>query len=110
MSAQDIATHFVKHYFGLFDGGNRAQLGSLYRDQSMLSFEGEAFKGVQQIINKLTNLKFQKSQHSVNNMLVQDTGDGGMMILVIGSIKVDDSPNSIKFSQNFLIMKDGNSF
>jgi Nuclear transport factor 2 (NTF2) domain len=50
----DIASHFVGTYYQLFDGNQRDQLGGLYQEESMLSFEGEKFQGPVDIQKKLT--------------------------------------------------------
>lgn len=47
-----IAKAFVSHYYTTFDG-NRANLGSLYQDNSMLTFEGERFQGRDNIVKKI---------------------------------------------------------
>lgn len=39
---------FTDHYYSTFDT-NRAALGALYQEQSLLSFEGQKFQGTQQV-------------------------------------------------------------
>ncbi len=45
MDFVSIGQQFVQHYYNVFDT-NRPQLKELYTDDSMLSFEGDQFKGV----------------------------------------------------------------
>ncbi|RKO94929.1 nuclear transport factor 2, partial [Caulochytrium protostelioides] len=47
-----IAKQFVDYYYQTFDS-NRNALGALYKDVSMLTFEGQPFQGVQAISEKL---------------------------------------------------------
>jgi hypothetical protein len=47
-----IAKAFVGHYYTTFDS-NRANLVSLYQDNSMLTFEGERFMGREAILKKI---------------------------------------------------------
>jgi hypothetical protein len=48
-----VANAFVTHYYTLFDS-SRGALKGLYRDGSILSFEGELFVGAEAIATKLT--------------------------------------------------------
>eukprot|EP00166_Cyanidium_caldarium_P001333 ctg_1671.g458 len=59
-----VAEAFVTHYYAVFDA-DRSQLSSLYREPSMLTFEGTACMGPQAIVQKLVSLPFQKVQHQV---------------------------------------------
>jgi hypothetical protein len=54
MDFSAIGSQFVQHYYSVFDT-NRPQLKELYTDDSMLSFEGEQFKGIAQIIEKFSS-------------------------------------------------------
>ena len=49
---QQVGEAFVSHYYQNFDS-NRGGLGPLYRDNSMLTFEGEQVMGAQNIVQKL---------------------------------------------------------
>ena len=49
----EIGKAFSEHYYNTFDS-NRANLQTLYTDQSMLTFENEQFMGMQAIMTKLT--------------------------------------------------------
>lgn len=43
-----MAQAFTDHYYNTFDT-NRQGLVGLYQDQSLLTFEGQKFQGVQQV-------------------------------------------------------------
>lgn len=49
----EIGPAFAQHYYTTFDG-NRAQLQTLYKENSLLTFENEQFMGMQAIMTKLT--------------------------------------------------------
>lgn len=51
MDFNTIGSQFLSAYYNKFDK-ERDKLGTLYRDVSMLSFEGEQYKGVQSILQK----------------------------------------------------------
>lgn len=55
MDANEVAKAFVEHYYSTFDT-NRAGLGNLYQEGSMLTFEGIKTQGSQNIVTKLTSL------------------------------------------------------
>jgi hypothetical protein len=48
----DIAKQFCDFYYQTFDA-DRKQLGPLYRDQSMLTYESSSVQGVAAIVDKL---------------------------------------------------------
>lgn len=52
MSFEQVGKQFVEHYYNTFDS-NRVGLAGLYIEQSMMTYEGEQFLGVQQIMEKL---------------------------------------------------------
>ncbi|KAH6894304.1 nuclear transport factor 2 [Thelonectria olida] len=100
-----VANQFILFYYQKFDE-NRAELGSLYRDDSMLTFESESRQGVQSIVDKLTSLQFQKVRHSVSTKDAQPNGRNGVVLLVTGHLFVDDSENPLGFSQCFQLQQD----
>ncbi|ONK77824.1 uncharacterized protein A4U43_C02F11110 [Asparagus officinalis] len=59
MDPDALAKAFVEHYYRTFDS-NRAGLGNLYQESSMLTFEGAKTQGAQAIVAKLVGLPFQQ--------------------------------------------------
>ncbi|KAK0523825.1 Nuclear transport factor 2 [Tilletia horrida] len=109
MDMNSIAQQFTDFYYNTFDT-NRAQLGALYRDNSMLTFEGAPFQGTQNIVEKLTSLAFQKVIHKVGTRDVQPTGAdaSSLFVLVTGALIVDDdAEHPMNFSQAFTLAPDG---
>lgn len=49
----DVAKQFCDFYYQTFDA-DRKQLGPLYRDQSMLTYESSSVQGVAAIVEKLS--------------------------------------------------------
>ena len=49
---ETVGKQFIAHYYNQFDT-DRSQLGPLYNDESMLTFEGEQFLGKDKIGEKL---------------------------------------------------------
>ena len=52
---EEVGKQFVAHYYNVFDT-QRSELGVLYTDESMLTFEGDQFKGIQAIGEKYGGL------------------------------------------------------
>ena len=48
---------FSDHYYATFDS-NRAALAGLYKDDAILSFEGQKVQGQSAVMQKLTSLPF----------------------------------------------------
>ncbi|KAE8212103.1 hypothetical protein CF319_g5336 [Tilletia indica] len=108
MNMDTIATEFTNFYYQTFDS-NRAQLASLYRPNSMLTFEGQPFQGTESIVEKLVSLPFQKVAHQVATRDVQPTGSdqSSLFVLVTGHLVVDDGEHPMSYTQAFTLAPDG---
>ncbi|KAI9433827.1 nuclear transport factor 2 [Lactarius indigo] len=106
-----IAKQFTDFYYTTFDS-NRASLAPLYRDTSMLTFEGTQIQGTSQIVEKLTSLPFAKVQHKVTTLDAQPSNPTvpSLVVSVTGLLVVDDSPNPLQFSQVFQLIPEGGSY
>ena len=51
MSAEDIATAFVSHFYTTLDS-NPPALAGIYQPQSTMTFEGQKFDGPEKIVGK----------------------------------------------------------
>ncbi|OAY65098.1 Nuclear transport factor 2 [Ananas comosus] len=101
MDPDGVARAFVEHYYRTFDG-NRAALGGLYQEGSMLTFEGDKIQGAQSIVAKLTSLPFQQCLHHISTVDCQPSGpQGGMLVFVSGAIQLAGENHQLKFSQGF---------
>ncbi|RWW34187.1 hypothetical protein BHE74_00022217 [Ensete ventricosum] len=99
MDPEAVAKAFVDHYYRTFDG-NRAALGGLYHDASMLTFEGDKIQGAAAIVAKLTSLPFQQCAHAISTVDFQPSGPaGGMLVFVSGSLQLAGESHTLKFSQ-----------
>lgn len=104
MDPDSVAKAFVEHYYRTFDA-NRADLGNLYQEGSMLTFEGSKVQGAQAIVAKLGSLPFQQCQHSISTVDCQPSGPaGGMVVFVSGSLQLAGEQHALKFSQMFHLM------
>ena len=77
---------FIQYYYQLFEG-NRAALATLYQDGSMLTFEGQKFRGPA-IVGKLTSLPFSACKVNCITQDFQPSVSGGVMVFVTGNIIV----------------------
>ena len=95
-----IGLQFVEYYYSLFQT-NRNELHTLFTENSMLSFEGEHFKGVAQILLKFQSLGMQSIVHQILTHDIQPSSTpGGIFVFVTGNLKMDqDAP--LRFTQVF---------
>ncbi|XP_049405538.1 nuclear transport factor 2B-like [Solanum stenotomum] len=104
MDPNELAKAFVEHYYSTFDT-NRAGLGNLYQEGSMLTFEGIKTQGSQNIVAKLTCLPFQQCQHTITTTDCQPSGPaGGMIVVVSGHLQLAGEHHALKFGQMFHLM------
>lgn len=107
MSAEDLATQFVSHYYTTVDSGNWQGLASLYQPQSILTFEGTKIEGgAQNIIQKWSSIG--RLVHNIGAFRkdIQQTPGGSMILLVTGQLVVDSNP-PLNFTQVFHLVPFG---
>ncbi|KAF8919237.1 nuclear transport factor 2 [Hymenopellis radicata] len=105
-----IAVEFVNFYYGTFDA-NRANLLSLYRDGSMMTWEDTQLMGAGPIVEKLTSLPFQTVKHTVVKCDPQPSlTPGSMIVLVTGNLQIDDGEQKLPFTQTFQLVQEGETY
>lgn len=95
-----VARAFVDHYYRTFDT-DRAALAALYGQTSMLSFEGHAVAGTEEIGRKLAQLPFQQCRHSVCTVDCQPSPSfpGSILVFVSGNLQLAGEEHQLRFSQ-----------
>lgn len=105
-----LAQQFTEFYYNQFDS-DRSQLGNLYRDQSMLTFETSQVQGAKDIVEKLTSLPFAKVAHRITTLDAQPASpQGDVLVLVTGELLIDDETNPQRYSQVFHLIPEGSSY
>jgi len=102
---QAIGENFTKRYYAVFDGPRegRANLKNYYHAEcSLLTFEGSQVQGADAIIGKINQLTFQKITRALTTVDCQPTFDGGVVINVLGQLKLDEDPVH-GFAQTFIL-------
>ncbi|MFF7994951.1 nuclear transport factor 2 family protein [Kitasatospora xanthocidica] len=104
MDFMSIANSFVPHYYNTFDGGDaiRKNLLSLYRPESMVTWEGQQLQGSSNIIAKLTSPELAVVKHRVQSTDAQPSPAGGVLVAVTGSLAVGNAfDKPMFFSETF---------
>ena len=105
-----LAQQFTEFYYNQFDT-DRTQLGNLYREQSMLTFETTQLQGAKDIVEKLVSLPFQKVAHRISTLDAQPASpNNDVLVMITGELLIDDEQNPQRFSQVFHLMPEGNSY
>ncbi|SCU84128.1 LAME_0F08548g1_1 [Lachancea meyersii CBS 8951] len=105
-----LAQQFTEFYYNQFDT-DRTQLGNLYREQSMLTFETTQLQGAKDIVEKLVSLPFQKVGHRISTLDAQPASpNGDVLVMITGDLLIDEEQNAQRFSQVFHLMPEGNSY
>ena len=101
---QTVAQQFCEHYYKTI-GESRDELSSMYTDDSCLTYEGESFKGVANIMEKLGGLP--KLQMKVETFDAQPSTGKGVVAMVAGQLVIEGNENALKFAQTFHIQEGG---
>ncbi|KAI5451929.1 Nuclear transport factor 2 [Naganishia albida] len=112
---QAIAQQFTNFYYQTFDaaGKDRSALSSLYRDNSMMTWEGTQLMGTQAIIEKINSLPFESVQHRVSMIDAQPSSAtvASLIVLVTGHLVVDGNTEApMPYSQMFQLVPDNGSY
>merc|ERR1719334_211136 len=108
----EIGETFVKQYYAQFDADrdSRAGVANFYHaEHSLMSFEGVQMQGSVAIMEKIKGLTFQKIRRVITTVDCQPTFDGGVLINVLGQLKMDEDPVH-GYSQTFVLKPANNSF
>ncbi|KAK6539215.1 Nuclear transport factor 2 [Orbilia ellipsospora] len=112
---EGIAEQILEYYYSTFDE-DRSKLEPLYRQTSIFSFSGTGVKatGTTAIIEALKDLPFQKLVRNRQHIDVhplhpfrQDNSD--ILVLVCGTLKMDDAPPNC-FSHMLSLVKEGGTY
>ncbi|KAI9013370.1 hypothetical protein CLU79DRAFT_394260 [Phycomyces nitens] len=106
-----ISKNFIDYYYMFFDSDRQA-LASIYRDNSMLTFEGEQFAGKAAIIGKLTSLAFKQVRHNISTCDAQPGSPTrpSIIVTVTGQLYIDEERNPQLFSQTFHLIPESGSY
>jgi hypothetical protein len=93
MDFMSIAQAFVSHYYTTFDGGiaARSNLASLYRSESMLTWEKNQVQGQQNILATLTKTELANVKHQASTVDAQPAPGGGVLVTVTGTLAIDNA-------------------
>ncbi|KAJ1830534.1 Nuclear transport factor 2 [Coemansia sp. RSA 2711] len=105
-----VAKQFTDFYYQTFDA-DRKGLAALYRDMSMMTWEGVQVTGAVGIVDKLS-LPFQRIQHKVTTIDAQPSlpGTETMIICVTGQLLIDEETQPQQFTQMFQLVNDNGFF
>ena len=104
---QNVGTQFIAHYYNTLTT-DRANLGNLYTEQSMLTYEGEQFMGPQSIMEKLSGLPNLTYDAASAVADYQPSNNGGIFVLVSGCLFIDGNQEQpLRFTQTFLLCPGG---
>ncbi len=77
----------------------------MYTNDSMLTFEGEPFQGVANILTKVSS--FGQIKHEIKSFDAQPSVNGGIICFVSGDLYIEGSENAVKFAQVFHLLPGG---
>ncbi|VEU23388.1 DEKNAAC104592 [Brettanomyces naardenensis] len=105
-----LAQQFCNFYYDQFDK-DRSQLGNLYRDHSMMTFESTQLQGSRNIVEKLVSLPFRKVAHRISTLDAQPASENGdVLVMVTGELLVDEEQNAQRYSQCFHLIPESGSY
>ncbi|MFB7591405.1 nuclear transport factor 2 family protein [Streptomyces sp. NPDC056169] len=100
-----IAQAFVGHYFRTFDNYDaRDSLASLYRPESMLSWEGFQIQGAESIVQQLKKPELKVVKTQITSIDAQPGLNNGVAVLVTGTLVIDNQfDKPMNFTRTFTL-------
>ena len=106
MDYQAIAKQFLDQYYSTMSS-NRMNLLNFYTDKSCMTYEGDSYKGINKIKDKLESMGSSTIKYQFDEYDLQPgAADGSMLIVVIGGMKVDED-QPFQFCQTFQLLPNG---
>ena len=107
MSFQETGQQFVAAYFNALTT-DRSQLGNFYTAESMLTYEGEQFLGIDAIGGKIGGLPALTFDSQSAVMDFQPSISNGIFVLVSGVLYIDGNREQpLNFTQTFMLAVGG---
>lgn len=101
--ADAIGKQFADHYYNTFKT-DRNQLGRLYQEQSILTWEGRRFIGQQAVAQHMAGLPFGKIDFRLTTVDCQPAPNNCIMVFTTGQLLTEGESNPLKFSQLFQLV------
>ncbi|CAG7976459.1 unnamed protein product [Penicillium salamii] len=79
------------------------------RDHSMLTFETSSIQGAKGIVEKLSSLPFKKVEHKVSSLDAQPSDSGAIVILLTGTLLIDEE-SAMNYTQLFELFPENGSY
>ncbi|XP_030463200.2 nuclear transport factor 2B-like [Syzygium oleosum] len=94
---------FLENYYRTFDA-NRADMANLYREESVMIFDGRKLQGKEAILAELTSL--QQCRHQILTIGCQPTflGSSDLVGMVSGNIWLDGKQYARLFNEAFMLL------
>ena len=73
----------------------------------MLTFEGEQFQGVANILGKFAS--FGKIKHEIKSFDAQPSVNNGILCFISGDLFIDEGANPVKFAEVFHLIPGGSA-
>ncbi|MFI5774740.1 nuclear transport factor 2 family protein [Streptomyces sp. NPDC051658] len=100
-----MAQAFVGHYFRSFDNYDaRDSLASLYRPESMLTWEGNQIQGASDIIAQLKKPELKAVKTQITSSDAQPGANNSVVVLVTGNLAIDNAfDKPMHFTRTFIL-------
>ena len=107
MNLQNLATEFLNAYYNTMMT-DRSQMVNYYRENSQMSYEGDAKSGLKQINDKFVGLSFKSIAYQFEGMDFQPTIIPNTLIIAVNGTLNMDNENTFNFFETFLVTQDNN--
>lgn len=100
MSFDDVGKGFTQQYYQIFSN-NKADLRSIYRSSTLMTWVGEQIQGVDAILQKFSALSFNQSRINAELIDCHPSLSGGVLVVVNGEVLLQNEQHPLKFNDVF---------
>lgn len=106
---KNIAGDLLTTYYNIYDS-NFPELGRMYYQDSQFTYRNHEFYGFQNLLSLLKDkYNIFKFTHNVIHSTIQPVGKTDLLVMVHGSLIVNNLTHSDKFIETLLIRRDDNN-
>lgn len=106
MAFDQVGKGFVGQYYPLY-GANRASVAGVYRENSLMTYQGRQLQGVTNIMTFFAeNVTFNAANFQAEDVDCHPTQGNGVLVVVNGLVAVEGETRPIRFNDTFILATD----
>jgi len=96
---------FINQYYNVL-AGDRNQLAGVYRNNTLVTWCGGQYMGLDNIMPKMLSLGFNRSQWKQDEVDCQPMQNNGILIVIQGQVRIEGEEHPLRFNDVQILQQD----